>query len=153
MYHLLKVLMKKSYAAAAWLMLGVLPSLLPAWSADTSTDVQKVHRQASTIPDLLQSVANAAGYAVNSVGIRHTAQLVTVTVVNPKSHDSAVSSRESEAMAIASLVEAAMAGKVEYGHVALIRLEFVNRSGDGDDGVESFEFLRTETNTFALRKG
>lgn len=145
--------MKKSYAVASWLILGVLPTLFAASAADTTTDVEKVHRQASTIPDLLQSVANAAGYAVNSVGIRHTAQLVTVTVVNPKSHDSAVSSRESEAMAIASLVEAAMAGKVEYGHVAVIRLEFVNRPGEREDRVESFEFLRTETHTFALRKG
>ncbi len=133
-------------------MACVLQSLLPAWSADTTTDVEKVHRQASSIPDLLQSAANAAGYAVNSVGIRHTARQVTVTVVKPKFKDSSVSNRESEAMAIASLVEAAMAGKVEYGHVSVIRLEFVNQLGEGDEGVESFEFFRTATNTFALRK-
>ena len=133
-------------------MACVLQSLLPAWSADTTADVEKAHRQASSIPDLLQSAANAAGYAVNSVGIRHTARQVTVTVVKPKFKDSSVSNRESEAMAIASLVEAAMAGKVEYGHVAVIRLEFVNQLGEGDEGVESFEFFRTATNTFALRK-
>ena len=117
-------------------MACVLQSLLPAWSADTTTDVEKVHRQASSIPDLLQSAARQ----------------VTVTVVKPKFKDSSVSNRESEAMAIASLVEAAMAGKVEYGHVSVIRLEFVNQLGEGDEGVESFEFFRTATNTFALRK-
>lgn len=140
-------------SAAIFLTLVVAGFWVPAWCADPPTDVEKVQRQSTSIPDLRQSLANAVGYPVTSVGVRHTAQSITVTVISGKPDGASQGDHDPEALALASLVEAAIAGKAEYAHIGVIRLEFVSRKELVDESIATFEFIRTATSTFARLKG
>ncbi len=144
--------MKKHFAIATLVTLTAAISMVPAWSADAVADTGQVTLQSASIPALRQSIASAAGIALQSVELKHTAHQLTVTIVNSKQNGATSVDREREAIAIASVTERGMTGKPEFAGIGSIHLDYISRIGKTVKTIQLFDFFRTPANAFVLHK-
>jgi hypothetical protein len=144
--------MKKYFFIATLATLTVAAAVAPAWAADTAADAAQVKLQSASASTMVQSIARAGGIELKSVELKHTAHLVTATIVNSKQNASASSEREKKATSIASEIQKKMAGKPEFAGVAAIHIDYISRLGTDDKTIQMFDFFRTPANVFVLHK-
>lgn len=144
--------MKKHIAIATLATLTMAISMGPAWSADTATDAVQIKLQTASIPTLRQSIASAGGYALKAIELKHTAHQLTATIVNSKQNDATSVDREKEAVAMASAMEAGIAGKPEFSGIGSMHIDYISRIGKKVKTVQMLDFFRSPANDFVLHK-
>lgn len=144
--------MKRNLATAFLATLTAATLMAPVWSADTTTDASQVKIQSASVPALRQLVAKAGGYALDSIELTHTAHQLTATVVNSQQNAATSVDREKEAIAMASAMQAEIAGKPEFEGVASIHIDYISRIDNKAKTIQIIDFYRTPANVFVLHK-
>jgi hypothetical protein len=125
-----------------------LVSAVPALAADLAADALQVATQAASIPALQQSAAAAAGYQATDLEVKSTAHQITVTVVNSKLNAGLPAGRSNEAAKIMQALERSIAGKVEFGQVMVMHLDYVSRQGTESKIIQGFDFNKAPSGAF-----
>ncbi len=133
-------------ASIAWV------SSVPAHAADLAADAAQVAAQASSISALKQSAATAAGYKTTDLELKSTAHQITITVVNSKLNAGLSAVRSNEAAKILQALEKSIAGKVEFGQVMVMHLDYVSRQGTESKIIQGFDFNKSPTGSFVPHK-
>jgi len=127
-----------------------LVSSVSAFAAGAAADVAQVATQAASIPVLQQSAATAAGYKATDLEIKSTAHQITITVVNSKLNAGLPAGRSNEASKITQALVKSIAGKVEFGQVTMIHLDYVSRQGTKSKIIQGFDFNKSPAGSFVL---
>lgn len=125
-----------------------LVSSVPTLAADVADDAAQVAMQAASIPALMQSAATAAGYKVTDLEVKSTTHQITITVVNSKLNAGQPAGRRDEASKIMQTVEKSIAGKVEFGQVMMMHLDYVRRQGTESKIIQGFDFNKSPSGFF-----
>jgi ABC-type Na+ efflux pump permease subunit len=125
-----------------------LVSSAPALAADVAADAAQVATQAASIPALKQSAATAAGYKATDLEVKSTAHQITITVVNSKLNAGLPAGRSNEAAKIMQALEKSIAGKVEFGQVMMMHLDYVSRQGTESKIIQGFDFNKSPSGSF-----
>ena len=123
---------------------------VPALAADVAADAAQVATQAASIPALKQSAATAAGYKATDLEVKSTAHQITITVVNSKLNAGLPTGRSNEAAKIMQALEKSIAGKVEFGQVMMMHLDYVSRQGTESKIIQGFDFNKSPSGSFVL---
>ncbi len=129
-------------ATMAWV------SSVPAFAADAAADVAQVATQAASIPALRQSAAAAAGYKATDLEIKSTAHQITITVFNSKLNAGLPAGRSNEASKIIQALEKSISGKLEFGQVMMMHLDYVSRQGGKLKIIQGFDFNKSPSGPF-----
>lgn len=122
--------------------------ILPAWSADVTTDKAQVKQQAGQLPALAKAAAQAAG--VKAVTVRSAAHQLTVTVTD--SPLAAQIDRQDQASKIAAAIETRIEKNPAFTQIRVIHVDYVKRAGKGLSAVQGFDFFQTAAGAFVLHK-
>lgn len=123
-------------------------SSVPALAADVATDAAQVATQAASIPALQHSAATAAGYKATEIEVKSTAHQITITVINSKLNAGQPAGRSNEAGKIMQALEKSIAGKVEFGQVMMMYLDYVSRQGTASKIIQGFDFNKSPSGSF-----
>lgn len=140
--------MKNIRSVAGLIAIVAMASSVPAFAADTAADAAQVERQASSIAALQQSAATAAGYKAADLEVKSTAHQITVTVVNSKLNVGRPADRSSEASKITQALEKSIAGRVEFGQVMTMHVDYVSRQGADSKIIQGFDFNKSPSGSF-----
>jgi hypothetical protein len=125
-----------------------LVSSVPALAADPAADAAQVATQAAAISALKQSAATAAGYKTTDLEVKSTAHQITITVINSKLNSGLPAGRSNEAAKIVQALEKSIAGKVEFGQVMTMHLDYVSRQGTESKIIQGFDFNKSPSGSF-----
>ncbi len=123
-------------------------SSVPAFAAGAAADVAQVATQAASIPAVQQSTATAAGYEAADLEIKSTAHQITINVVNSKLNVGQADDRRNEASKIIQALEKSIAGKVEFGQVMMMHLNYMSRQGTKSKIIQRFDFNKSPSGSF-----
>ena len=126
----------------------VLVGSVPAFAADAAADVAQVATQEASIPALQQSAATTAAYEATDIEIKSTAHQITITVVNSKLNAGLPAARSDEASTIIQALEKSIAGKVEFGQVMMMHLDYVSRQGTKSKIIQGLDFNKSPSGSF-----
>ena len=143
-----KEYMKNIRSIVALVAAMALVSSFPAFAAGAAADVAQVAAQAASIPAVQQSAATAAGYKATDLEIKSTAHQITITVVNSKLNAGLPAGRSDEASKIIQALQKSIAGRVEFGQVMLMHLDYVSRQGTKSKIIQGFDFNKSPSGSF-----
>ena len=140
--------MKNIFAVAILVTLSAVSNPPTVWGADIASDAAQAKLQATSIPNLQQTAASAAGYKSSSIKVKSTAHQVTIEIVDSKLNNALAADRTAEASIIASAIEKAIGGKSEFAGVVTMHIDYVERLRNTAKIVQGFVFNKNVDGTF-----